>query len=238
MCIKKIMLLSAMAVTSIITATAIANEFLPNPNYKFTENKNFYIEGHLGYARQNYFSNEQWIAPVKGPGEGTNYNNNSNVNGGFSAGVDGGYQINKNFAVELGWFYLPNVNVMQSASPAAYLTSWALYLAAKYMMPLPWMNDTDAFFKLGAEYRQATLPAAALFANGGYNTSTSHSTFIRPMFATGLNHYCSKSFSGIIQYSFFMGANNSFPLLTSGTGSLGTVSANVFTLGLGYHFAV
>ena len=68
-----------------------------------------------------------------------------------------------------------------------------LYLAGKYMMPLPWMNSTDVFFKLGAAYRRATVSTTAYVSstttaigasNGGI--SNGKSTFVRPMFATGL----------------------------------------------------
>src|SRR3989344_159813 len=228
MSFKKIILFSVVASTGFSVINAMANS------------QGIYIEGNAGYARQNYFSNESWdgISPSSAVGAvGTAYNNNSNVTGGFSGGVDAGYQFNQNFAIELGWFYLPSVNVMQTGSAgqtAAYLTSWALYLAGKYMMPLSWMNNTDAFFKLGAEYRTATLPTAA---QTGYSTSTGNSSFVRPMFATGLDYNFNQEFLGIIQYAYFMGANNSFGS-TTGAGPMGTVAANVFTLGLGYQFNV
>lgn len=221
---------------------AAQNPFIPNPqaenDFKNNGNTFIYIEGNLGYARQNYFADNQWNAPIQAPGEGTNYSNNTNVYGGFTGGVDAGYEINSHFAAEFGWFYLPSVNVMQQGTAPAYLSSWALYLAAKYLMPIAWMNNTTAFFKFGVAYRQATLSAAALAANSGYNTSTSQSTYVRPMFAAGLDYHFNASWFGALQYAYFMGANNSFPLLTQNTGALGTLGSNVFTAGLGYRFAV
>ncbi|HLB55824.1 MAG TPA: hypothetical protein VJK30_00640 [Coxiellaceae bacterium] len=254
MSFKKIFLCGVVASAAFSMISAMADDdFLPNPELMFAVQKsaqksaekqtyknNIYIEGNAGYARQNYFSNENYQSfSQAGFGFGINYNNNNNATGGFSGGIDAGYQFDKYFAVEFGWYYLPSVNVMQTGAAPAYLTSWAMYLAAKYLMPLYWMHNTDAFFKLGAEYREATLPAASLVNNvGGFDVSDGNSTFIRPMFATGFDYHFNNEFFGIAQYAYFMGANNSFQQLTSGTGSLGTVGANVFTLGLGYQFDV
>lgn len=234
----KILFASAIGVGVFASTSAMADrDFTPNPHVS-NANTKIYIELHSGYARQNYFSNMNWRTVSQIPGEGTNFSNNENVEGGYSGGADIGYEINKHYAVEFGWFYLPSVNVMQQGTAPAYLTSWAMYLAAKYMMPIYWMNNTTAFFKLGAEYRKAELEGGALAAAGGYDTSTSESDFIRPMFATGVDYHFDHAWTGIMQYAFFMGARNSFPLLTANTGALGTVAANVFTLGLGYQFTV
>ena len=227
MSVKKILLLGAASAAAVSMTAAMAGGFTHEPVAPVSDS-GYYIEGHLGYARQNYFDNENWRT-------NTANNNNSNVTGGFAAGIDAGYKINRHFGVELGWFYLPSVNVMPANLGASYLTSWALYLAGKYMMPLPWMNSTDAFFKLGVAYRSATLGTAA---QTQYGATTGTSTFVRPMFATGLDYSFSDTWSGIVQYAYFMGANNSFPTNTAGTNQLGTVAANVFTLGLGYKFTV
>lgn len=226
MSVKKILLLGAAGAAAVSMTAALAGGFTQEPAAPAAEN-GYYLEGHLGYARQNYFDNENWTHTAS--------SNNSNTSGGFAAGVDAGYKINRHFAAELGWFYLPTVNVMPSRQPGSNLTSWALYLAAKYMMPLPWMNSTDVFFKLGVAYRRATLASAA---GTQYNTTNNTSTFVRPMFGTGLDYSFSDTWSGIIQYAYFMGANNSFPTTTAATNALGTVAANVFTLGLAYKFTV
>ena len=236
MSVKKILLLGAASAVAVSMTAAMAGGFTHEPAAPVAEN-GYYIEGHLGYARQNYFDNENWNTPGTNSGVAQNVNNNGR--GGFAAGLDAGYKINRSFAVELGWFHLPDVNVMVAGQSASYLKSWVLYLAGKYMMPLPWMNSTDVFFKLGAAYRNATLGSAAA-ASTGYNVSATKSTFVRPMFATGLDYAFSDAWSGIIQYAYFMGANNSFPYASNATttGALGTVAANVFTLGLGYKFTM
>src|SRR3990167_6725655 len=220
MSVKKILLLSAAGVAAVSMSAAMAGGMTHEPAAPMADS-GYYVEGHLGYARQNYFDNENWRSA------GTNYatgsNNNSNVRGGFAAGLDAGYKINRHFGVELGWFHLPDVNLNGITQATAYLTNWVLYLAGKYMMPLPLLNSTDIFFKLGVAYRSATLPAAAQTL-AAVNTGTS--TYVRPMFATGLDYSFSDAWSGIFQYAYFMGANNSFPFNTN-RGALSTVAANV-----------
>lgn len=237
MFVKKIFFWSVLAAP--LVACAVYGEPVINTEHSTNQSeKNTYEEVNLGYARQNYFNNANWNAfPPAFPGVGTNFSNNANVNGGFTVGLDVGRQLNKYFAVELGWFQLPDVNVMQTGTTPAYLTSYAIYLAAKYMVPIRWMNDTNLYYKLGAAYRQATLPAAALASAGGYMTSVSTANLVRPMFAIGLNYHFNKSYMAAIQYSYFMGANNAFPLLTPNAGSLGLPGANIFTFGLGYRFS-
>ncbi len=239
MSVKKILLLGAAGVAAVSMTAAMAGGMTHEPAAPMADS-GYYVEGHLGYARQNYFDNENWRS-TSNSNFGTGSSNNSNVRGGFAAGLDAGYKINRHFGVELGWFHLPDVDVVASKNLAAtYLKSWVLYLAGKYMMPLPWMNSTDVFFKLGVAYRKATLPSAAQ-ATTAYNVTSGTSTFVRPMFATGLDYSFSDTWSGIIQYAYFMGARNSFPIRAASNGSsgaLGTVAANVFTLGLGYKFTV
>lgn len=227
MSVKKIVMLGVAGVAAINATATMAGGFTQEPMTPVADN-GYYIEGHLGYARQDYFDARNWRT-------NTSVSNNSNVNGGFSAAVDTGYKINRHYAVELGWFYLPTVNVMPASSASANLTSWVLYLAGKYMMPLPLMSNTDLFFKLGVAYRSASLASAA---QTQYAVSTGTSSFVRPMFATGLDYSFSDSWSGIFQYAYLLGAANSFPLTAANTGSLGTIAANVFTLGLGYKFTI
>ena len=234
MSVKKILLLGAGGAAAVSMSAAMAGGMTHEPAAPMADS-GYYVEGHLGYARQNYRDARNW-GQTGTASYSTASNNNSNVEGGFAAGLDAGYKINRHFGVELGWFHLPDVNVVANSSvAAAYLKSWVLYLAGKYMMPLPWMNSTDVFFKLGAAYRKATIPAAV---QTGYAVNSGSSTFVRPMFATGLDYSFSDTWSGIIQYAFFMGARNSFPKTAANSGAMGTVAANVFTLGLGYKFTV
>lgn len=234
MSVKKILLLGAAGAVAVAMSSAMAGGYTSEPA---SFESGYYVEGHAGYARQNYFDNAKWrqhtgIATV----------NNGNERGGFSGGVDLGYKINHNYAVELGWFHLPSVNVnMQNvAATSAWMKSWALYLAAKYMMPLNWMSDTNLFFKLGVMYRDAVIPTNAVVWTTPVIAKRT-TTFVRPMFAAGLDYAFSHEWTGVFQYAYFMGARASFPVLVTnarGDGYLGTVDANVFTLGLAYNFNV
>src|SRR3990167_9993743 len=159
MSVKKILLLGAAGIAAVGMTAAMAGGFTHEP--ASVDDSGYYVEGHAGYASQNYYDNSRWFAA----GAGFRTNRNNHAFGGFSGGADAGYKINRDFAVELGWFHLPDVNTMTTGLAQSYLTSWVLYLAGKYMMPLPWMNNTDAFFKLGAAYRSATLSSSAVITN-------------------------------------------------------------------------
>ncbi|HLD84161.1 MAG TPA: hypothetical protein VI844_00095 [Coxiellaceae bacterium] len=234
MSVKKILLLGATSAAVVGMTAAMAGGFTHEP----ADSSNYYVEGHAGYARQNYLDNQDWRLASGMAGN----NSNNNASGGFSGGADAGYNINHNYGVELGWFHLPTVNTMAAGVAAAYLKSTVWYLAGKYMVPAPWMQNTDWFFKLGVAYRKATLDAAAVAVAGGLGTANSSSKFVRPMFATGLDYSFSDMFSGVVQYALFLGANNSFHVTSAaaaaGGSALETVSANVFTLGLAYKFTV
>ena|SRR3990167_8481380 len=225
MSVKKILLLTAAAVATVGMTGAIAGGYTTEPQAEpapMTEN-GYYIEGNAGYGIQDYYDQSNWRA-------GGIQSSGSNVKGGFAGGADAGYLINQRYAIELGWDHLPDVNVANSGS--ATLSSWVLYLAAKYMVPLSW-HDTDWFFKVGVDYRRATMPSSMVTQ---YNVTTGSTSFVRPMFATGFDMGFAGAWNAILQYAYFMGARNSFPYNTANAGSLGTVAANVITLGLGYKF--
>ena len=100
------------------------------------------------------------------------------------------------------------------------------------------MNNTGLYFKVGAAYRRAEISSSLQGTLHSSGTTTDLSSYVRPMFATGLDCAFTNAWYGVIQYAFFMGANNSFPLTTANTGAMRTVAANVLTLGLGYKFTV
>ncbi|OGT26910.1 MAG: hypothetical protein A3I77_01990 [Gammaproteobacteria bacterium RIFCSPLOWO2_02_FULL_42_14] len=227
MSVKKILLLGAASIAAVSATAAVAGGYTHEP---MSSGGSYYLEGHAGYARQNYLDNVRWRAS-----SGVNTNSANNASGGFSGGFDAGYNFNRNYALELGWFYLPTVNTMTGSAVPAYLKSWAAYLAGKFMVPMAWMQDTDWFFKLGVAYRSATIPAAA---QSSLAVTSGNSTYWHPMFATGLDYSFSDMFSGVAQYAYFMGSDKSFKFIAVNSGALGTMAANVFTLGLAYKFTV
>ena len=232
MSIKKVLVCSVMSAVAFSVTNAIAGGATQETTVPVA-NTGYYVDGNLGYASQDYYDSQSWANNGGAFAGGVRHNNNNDVFGGFSAGVDAGYEVNRHVAIELGWFYLPSVNVMPSTVSAQYLTSWELYLAAKYRVPLPVVSKTNVFFKLGVGYRNASLPSNAIVA---YGVNNDISNYVRPVFAAGLDYAFNQYWTGIFQYAYFMGAANSFPLIAKNAGSLGTVPANVFTLGLGYRF--
>lgn len=204
----------------------------------------YYAEGQVGYASQDYYSNMNWGG--RGDTSGIINNNNGNVRGGPVGGVDIGYTMNNHFGVELGWMYLPEVNVagvnaLAQPLPAVYLQSWVLYLAAKYRVLLPWVNNTDWFFKFGAAYRYASVSSAAdVTSTGSLPITSGSSNYTLPMFASGFDYNVSDLWAVAFQYAHFMGSSNSFPFnSTSGyVGAMGTEAADVFTLSLAYKMVI
>lgn len=185
----------------------------------------FYAEGHAGYAFQEYNNSATWNELLL-PGS-----SDDNRHGGFSGGVDVGYQVNNNFSLEAGWFHLPSVDVNAESAADAWMESWAAYLAGKWIVPIG--VNIDMFFKAGAAYRKVTLPSNTTFTPG-VTINAYKSTYVRPMFAAGLQHSFRNNAFITLQYAYFMGAENSFPVTATTSGPLGTANAQVVTLSLGY----
>ena len=236
MSVKKMLLLGAASVAVVGMTAAMAGGYTHEP--MAADQSGYYIEGNVGNTWSDYAQNENWRSTG---GVNNNDRSHSNAEGGFAGGVDAGYKINNNFAVEAGYYHLPDVNVAAAAVAPTYLTSWLLYLAGKYMVPLAWMNNTDWFFKFGAAGRQDNVSTTARVVAAGTTLAIGHgeANYVRPMFATGLDYSFSDAWAGIIQYAYFMGARNAFPLsASSNSGALGTLAANVLTVGLGYKFTL
>lgn len=240
MSLRKVFIIGAATFTVMGGSVAMADSLYASIPVTRPANIGYYVEGQVGYGAQDYYSDFNWSAH-----SGVLNNNNGNVRGGLTGGLDFGYTLNDRIAVELGWTYLPRVNVAGddssgvNALPSVYLTSWALYLAAKYVAQLPWLNNTDWFFKVGAAYRRAEVSnTAAVTSSGALPISTGTSGYVRPMFATGLGYSFNDIWSGALQYAYYMGSSSSFPYTSASglSGSMGTRSVNVITLGVAYKF--
>ena len=94
MSVKKILLLGAASAAAVSMTAAMAGGYT---NEAPMSNSGYYVEGHLGYARQNYLDNIRWRSATN---TGVNGNNHNNAAGGFTGGLDAGYKINRHFAVE------------------------------------------------------------------------------------------------------------------------------------------
>ena len=241
MTLRKIFVVSVAAFATMSGSIAMADSLYAREPVTRPANIGYYVEGQVGYGQQNYFSDVNWSRY-----SGVTNNNNGNVYGGFTGGLDGGYIINNNFAAELGWFYLPAVNVaginsLGNPLSSVDLTSWLVYLAAKYKVQIPWVDNTDWFFKLGVAYRRAEVSNTAVVSGSApLPISSGSSNFVRPMFATGLTYNFADVWMAVFQYAYYMGSATAFPyngsLGTSTSSAMGVEGVNAFTVGLGYKF--
>ncbi len=102
-----------------------------------------YVDINFGYARHNWSDT------------GTSHSftgsySTSNIKGGFTVGANVGYQLMKYFALEGGYFYLPQAKANAGSAGNVTIKSWFAYGAAKGILPI---NDRfNVFAKLGTAY--------------------------------------------------------------------------------------
>lgn len=218
MSVKKLLTFTAATVAALGVSVALAggpDVSQPAPTYA-----GVYVEGNVGYALRDWSDI---------------YNTTSNTNriGGFSGGVDLGYQFNEYFSVEGGWVYLPEFTGTAAAGSTAVanglsagrnkISSWALYGAGKVTVPV--YDNTYVFGKAGFDYNRNEDSRTA---------GTSNSNYWMPMFAAGAQYYFNPNLSMNVQYMFLPG-NDHVNQLRSGRAFM-TPEAYVFTVGLGYKF--
>lgn len=207
MSVKKLLLLGAAGIASVaVSSAALAGgpDVAPAPSYQAV-----YVEGNVGYAFQNWAGIAGAVVT-------------SNRRGGFTGGVDVGYQWSRYLAAELGWFWLPRARFGGIAG-APRVTSWFAYLAAKMMVPLPWVDNLDLFMKAGISWHRLSARLVGLAATAGTLN------LWRPVFAVGL------------QYTFYQNwmANAQFMFVPGAVSFVNPVPhAYLLTVGLGYKFAI
>lgn len=162
MSIKKLLILSAASLTLSGTfALAGGPDNMPQVE---PFHANVYVDLQGGYAFQNWnkvISNMTtiWANPA---------GMKENEQGGFVGGMDAGFHFIKNFAIELGGFYMPKVegNVNGSGTFAGtgcqnngvtctvgHQWNWIAYAAGKFIVDLPYLNGFDMYAKLGGSWR-------------------------------------------------------------------------------------
>jgi OmpA-OmpF porin, OOP family len=226
MSVKKLLVLTAAAgVVSLGSAAALAG----GPDIAPAFQQGVYVEGYVGYALNRYDMNRP------GPFSLAGTTLSSNKSGGFTFGFDVGYQFTRHLALELGWFYLPRVKgngVVLNANNALVnagqvkVNSWFAYLAGKFNVPVPMVDNLDVFGKFGVAYRNLNYSAAAgtVFTNDtGYWT---------PMFAAGLQYMFTPAWSATFQWIHLPGYFKATPA------SRQAPNANLFLFGIGYFFAI
>lgn len=246
MSVNKLLTLTAVGVASLgVAAAALAGgpEYAPAPSYA-----GIYLEGNVGYAARN------WLKSAPTPFGISNLSNvsgggiasTSNLRGGFTGGVDVGYQFNQYFAVEAGWMYLPRakatfntsdatfnaVNSQSVATPfTASVNSGLAYGAFK--MSAPVYENTYIFGKLGAGYvynRAKGLPAGVTFSSTNGSAGVTRSSYWNPLWAAGVQYYFNPSLSVNFQYMNIAGYSK------ASSKNFAAPSTNLFTVGVGYKF--
>lgn len=224
MSVKKLLLLGAAGIASLGMTAALAG----GPDMAPAPDSGVYVGVSAGYAIHDIRSDMGSVTPS------TAIAWNDRARGGFSFGADIGYQFNRYVAAEFGYWYLPDARATLTARPgfaflntATTIKSYALYLAAKVMVPL--YDSLDVFMKGGLAYRNSTGVPALNAIGVGLRTTvpTFESKTIEPMFAGGLAYHFDENWSVNVQYTYLGSVDRSqIP------------AAHIFTGGVEYMFAL
>jgi len=211
MSVNKLLTLTAVGVASLGVATAAlagGPDTAPAPSYA-----GIYVEGNAGYAVRNWLNDPLTVYGIAR----NSLSSHSNARGGFTGGVDVGYQFNQYFSVEAGWMYLPQVKGTVANTVTIKTTSGLAYAAGKGSLPI--YENTYIFAKMGAAYVYNRI-----------SNSGAHSRFWKPMWAAGVQYYFNPNLSMNVQYMSVAGYHG------TSTSKFTTPDANLFTVGLGYKF--
>lgn len=197
----------------------------------------FYFEGQLGYILRDWQENlpyQTLVAALQGGGPPFGQFVES-AKGGFTSGVILGYQWNRYFGAEIGWFHFPRFRYIVPPGlivAGGMITehSWMGYAAFKLMFPI--YGSFYAFSKVGA----AGVRIATNLTFIPVSPNPISGDFWSPLFAVGLEYYVHWNWSVLIQYLHINGyerrpANGVFRKLPS-------PNSDLFTVGLAYKLAI
>lgn len=236
MSVKKLITLAAASITSIgVASIAVAGgpDYVPTPSYA-----GVYIEGNIGYVYHPWQSDVTTV-----PGILKNFaliSSSSGGDGGFTLGDSLGYQFNRHFALEGGWFYLPKAKFTTVYPEVFTIKSGISYAAFKVMAPV--YENTYVFGKLGVSYaynrsRRTVLESSDITTSvnsltGSVNNVTSSSNYWSPLFTAGVQYYFTPNWTINAQYAFIPGYRN------MSSSSFVTPVTHLFTIGVGYKFLI
>jgi hypothetical protein len=181
MSIKKLLILSAAGLAAVTSAAAFAGG--PDdmgPQSLFAPA--IYVDVHGGWSFYNWNQ-------VVGANTGTIFamqQGMTNSQGGAIGGLDVGFQIFKNIAVEVGGMYLPRVQgyangandvttpacqtATTSTSSSCQQTTqynWAAYAAGRFNVHMPYVEGLDLFAKVGGVWRAMSNQNLAVRGKAG-----------------------------------------------------------------------
>lgn len=245
MSVKKLLVLGAAGLAAIGVTAAMAGgpDHMAMPSEHGFQ-KSVYVDLHGGAAESDW--REFNSNGVIGASSDSSFIATTNRRGGWTGGVDFGYNITQHIAAEAGWFYLPRVSAkgsgsavngaaVQSATTSANVRSWFAYVAAKLTVPTIIVDHLDLFGKVGVAYRALK-----------YGTSSTDATLKAVM---GNGHYWAPVFGAGIQYSWenwmlgaqymFLPSNTNVNYASTNFGAPDAAPAvNLGTVFVGYKFAV
>ena len=208
-----------------------------------------YIEGDVGYASVNWSDFWAGVYTPEGSGRYTQANNivgnvRSGGHGGFVWGGDLGYQFNRYFSAEAGWYKLPAVEGDQGLaafelnSNCIQTRSWILYFAGKAAVPI-WDN-LDLFGKAGIVYRRLHYSGNALGIAAVTVRLASDAHYWAPFLAVGLQWWFSPEWSMNVQYLHVPSYTSAEGKSAAGqmNNSTQAPKADLILAGVGYKFAV
>ncbi|EKD92360.1 MAG: outer membrane protein [uncultured bacterium] len=243
MSVKKLIILAAagLAVVGASAAMAGGPDHMAMPSAPAFE-PSVYLEGHFGYAGSNW--GDYNGSGVMGTAGSSAFSPSTNATGWLTAGADLGYNFTQNFALELGWFWLPNVSggftswsSTASTNGGATVRSWFAYTAAKLSVPV--IENLDLFGKIGVAYRNLSYSVPSTPA--ALQNVTGDGGYWAPLFGAGIQYDWNNWLIGA-QYLYLPG-NNSVnygapaPFNNSGAPNAAP-EANLYTGFLGYKFNV
>ena len=207
-----------------------------------------YIEGDAGWAQVNWA--DFWAGALNSVPIATTIGNNlvtiqggvvgSHGESGFTWGGDLGYQFNRYFSAEAGWYRLATVSGNHSRIAVIgnsdfglldglRVYSWFVYFAGKVAIPVA--DDVDIFGKAGVAWRKLNYSGAG--TSLAVLTAVFHDThYSKPFFAFGAQWWIDQNWSANIQYMVVPGYYRAVEV------AMQAPKANLVVGGIGYKFAV
>ena len=239
MSVKRLVTLATAGIAGVgVTSAALAGgfDYVPAPSYV-----GMYVGSNLGYAYRPWLKDASTI--VGFAKQAAVLGSASRGNGGFTFGGDLGYQFSQYFAVEGGWYYLPELKFTTNAkiSPSKIsplvagtydVKSGMAYGAFKGMAPV--CANTYIFSKLGVAYtynRSSAASSVALPTLEAPFSVAPRSNFWNPLFAAGIQYYFTPNWSVNAQYTFVPGYRG-----VSSSRFAAVPAIHLFTVALGYKF--
>ena len=152
-------------------------------------------------------------------GFSTSHNNSSDS--GLAGRLFAGYQVNQNFAAEMGYTKFKNESTKATfglITATGSIKTYAVDLVAKGIMPL--QNGVSLYGKLGAAYLNETAHASV----GSFSASTTQSKIL-PTFGAGVSYDLTQNVATDLSWTRIQKV-----------GSTDLNSTDLVALGLAYHF--